>query len=166
MRKSKYDKWMEAYGEEYLRRSAEEGMCDRDIAKDSGISERCFNKWRSDHEAFAAALKLGRAGADYAVVEAIYRKATGYKVKVNKTYKLKHADYDSETGKKIREYEELTTREDESYIPPDVRAGSFWLKNRQPDRWSDKPDPVQEAGEVEIPEADMLGPDNTADSDE
>ena len=61
----------------------------------------------------------------------------------------------------LREYEELAVGADESYIPADVRATSFWLKNRQPERWSDKPEGAvtdnEECGVVEIPGADMLG---------
>lgn len=159
MRKTKYDCFMEERGAEYLRRMAEDGYSDKEIARDSGISDATFKRWKATHKEFYDALKLGRAGADYAVIDALYKKACGYSVKVNKTYKLKRVDYDPDTGKKLREYEELCVGEDENYIPADVRATSFWLKNRQPDRWSDKPDgtSAEAVCEVEIPDADMIG---------
>ncbi len=158
MRKSKYERYIEEYGEEYLRRMAEEGYTDSEIAGMSGVSYKTFRKWKDEHEEFANALKLGRFGADFAVIEALYKKATGYSVTVNKTYKLKRVDYDPDTGKKIREYEELQTGADENYIPADVRATSFWLKNRQPSRWSDKPDTSggEQPCAVEIPDADTI----------
>ena len=158
MKKTKYHRYMEEYGEEYLRRCAEEGYTDSEIANMSGVSYKTFRRWIDEHEEFANALKLGRFGADFAVIEALYKKATGYSVTVNKTYKLKRVDYDPDTGKKIREYEELQTGADDSYIPADVRAMSFWLKNRQPTRWSDKPEQAAEgnAVAVEIPEADTI----------
>ena len=52
--------------------------------------------------------------------------------------KVRKIDYDS-SGKKIREYEELQTGYDEVHVPPDTTAQIFWLKNRRPDRWRDKP---------------------------
>ena len=158
MRKTRYDRYIEEYGKEYLRRMAEEGYTDSEIARMSGVSYKTFRKWRDEHEEFSDALKLGRFGADFAVIEALYKKATGYSVTVNKTYKLKRVDYDPETGKKIREDEELATGADESYIPADVRATSFWLKNRQPTRWSDKPDSTasEQSAAIEIPEADTI----------
>ena len=160
MKTDKFEKWMDKYGEEYLRRLAQEGFSDREIAEKSGISLGTFTRWKNTHEKFLSALRLGRQGADYAVIEAMYKKAVGYTVSVSKTYKLKRTEYDPDTGKKIREYEELAVGADESHIPADVRAGSFWLKNRQPDMWSDRhgmPPGEPEAEIVDIPEADLIG---------
>lgn len=158
MRKQKYEAYMEEYGEEYLRRMAEEGYTDSEIANMSGVSYKTFRKWKREHEELERALKLGRFGSDFAVIEALYKKACGYSVTVNKTYKLKRVDYDPDTGKKIREYEELQTGADDNYIPADVRAMSFWLKSRQPSKWSDKPDTSvpEQPSAVEIPEADTI----------
>lgn len=160
MRKTKYDSFMEEYGAEYLRRMAEEGYSDREIAESAKISYATFKRWKGMHTEMDKALYLGRFGSDYAVIDALYKKACGYSVKVNKTYKLKRVDYDPDTGKKIREYEELCVGADENYIPADVKASSFWLKNRQPNRWSDKPESLAQAeGEVDIPIADKIGED-------
>ena len=158
MKKTKYARYMEEYGEEYLRRCAEEGYTDSEIANMSGVSYKTFRGWRDEHEEFANALKLGRFGADFAVIEALYKKATGYSVTVNKTYKLKRIDYDPDTGKKIREYEELQTGADDNYIPADVRAMSFWLKSRQPTRWTEKPEASggEQVSLIDMPEADTI----------
>lgn len=158
MRKQRYDAYMEEYGEEYLRRMAEEGYTDSEIAEMSGVSYKTFRKWKEAHDEFSGALKLGRFGSDFSVIEALYKKATGYNVKLSKTYKLKRVDYDPDTGKKIREYEELQTGEDDNYVPADVRAMSFWLKNRQPSRWSDKPESSggESAIKIDMPEADTI----------
>ena len=164
MSRSSFDKWKERYGLEYVRRLAEEGSSDEEMALSCGITPAKLRSWKRLYPEFCAAIELGRSGADYAVVQSLYKKATGYSVKLNKTVKLKRVDYDPDTGKKIREYEELATAVDESYIPPDLRAETFWLKNRQPERWQDKPEREGDGSEdgiggiVEIPHADMIDP--------
>ena len=165
---SKYDLWRERYGLEYLRRLAEEGLAEEEIATRSGLRLATFRRWKREHTEFFAALELGRSGSDYAVVESIYKRATGYSVKLNKTVKLKRVDYDPETGKKIREYEELATGVDENYVPGDLKAETFWLKNRQPERWQDRSEKESDGEEsaggiVEIPMADMIDAPSDAD---
>ena len=34
-------------------------------------------------------------------------------------------------------------------IPPETAAGIFWLKNRRPDKWRDKPAEVEDTGTME-----------------
>ena len=115
------------------------------------------------HPDFAEALGLGRENADYDIVRALYKKATGYNVAVDKTYKLKRVEFDPETGKKIREYEELATGVDTAHVPADLRAEIFWLKNRQPERWSDRLERETDGeggGVIEMPEADSIDEEN------
>ena len=73
------------------------------------------------------------------VEDAIYKRARGYKVAVRKTYKVKRVEYDPVTGKKISEREELETGLDEVVVPADIRAGAYWLVNRDPARWKEHP---------------------------
>ena len=163
MSDKKYLEWKERFGLESIRRLAEEGLSDEEIAIRSSLGVTLFRRWRKRRPEFAAAIELGRATADYAVVEALYKKAVGYNVSLSKTYKLKRIDYDPDTGKKIREYEELATGIDENYVPGDLKAETFWLKNRQPERWSEKPIFSQGEGEgggvVQLPEADSIDED-------
>lgn len=74
------------------------------------------------------------------VESAIYKRATGYKVSVKKTYKVKRVEYDPDTGKKTSEREELEIGVDEVHVPADVKAGAYWLTNRDPERWKEHPD--------------------------
>jgi hypothetical protein len=162
LRYSKYQKFLEECGLETVRRLAEDGFSAREIAERIGIDEKCFARWLRRYSDFAEAVAIGKSAADYQVVRALYKKATGYNLALNKTYKLKKVDYDPDTGKKLREYEEIATGVDETYVPADLRAGTFWLKNRQPDRWSDRPDKEvgdceeEMGGTVELPEADSI----------
>ena len=129
-------------------------------SEDMALELSVYRRYKRRYPEFAEAIALGKASADYAVVRSLYKKATGYNVTLNKTYKLKRVDYDPETGKKIREYEELATGADETHVPADLRAETFWLRNRQSDRWSEKQEHPTIDGEgtgiVVIPEADMI----------
>lgn len=160
MRKSKFESWCREYGLEFVRKLIEDGATFEEIALRSGITEHDFKVWSHRHKKLRDAIELGRREADFSVVEAVYKRATGYNVSTKKTHKLKHIDFDPVTGKKIREYEELATADDEDYIPPDLRASIFWLKNRQPERWSEKGIGIEisEGGIVEIPTADSIDP--------
>lgn len=131
-------------------------MSDAEIADKMNIKLSRLRAWRKKYPEVERAIELGRANADFAVVEAIYKKATGYTVALNKTVKLKRSDFDPETGKKIRDYEELATAIDESHVPADIRAGLFWLKSRQPLRWGDRSAISDVSGVVDIPDADSI----------
>ncbi len=158
MSNSRYEAFCRNYGYEFVRRLAEEGASDEDIAKAADIKPATFRKWLKLYPRLRAAVELGRREADYSVVEAVYKRATGYSVSTSKTHKLKRIDYDPDTGKKVREYEELAVGVDEDHVPPDLRAGIFWLKNRQPERWSEKgsSNDAVEGGVIELPRADSI----------
>lgn len=160
MRKSKFESWSREYGLEFIRRLAEDGYTDDEIAVRAGLEPHEFKVWRHRHKKLRDAIELGRREADFSVVEAVYKRAIGYNVSTKKTHKLKRVDFDPVTGKKIREYEELAVADDEDYVPPDLRATIFWLKNRQPERWSEKGVGFEasEGGIVEIPQADSIDP--------
>ena len=161
-RPGKYNSWRDRFGLEQVRRLAEEGLSDQEIAERAGVEYAIFRVWKRKYQKLYDAIELGRREADFSVVEALYKKATGYSVKTNKTHKLKHIDYDPSTGKKVKEYEELAVGVDENYILPDLRAEIFWLKNRQPQQWAERDAHAQdidsiESGIVEIPNADKIG---------
>lgn len=88
------------------------------------------------------------------VEEALYRRARGYKVKLKKSFKIKVVEYDPDTGKKVREGEDLRDGFEEVHIPADVRVCAYYLNNRDPARWREHPreDGVDAIGGVEFPE--------------
>lgn len=88
------------------------------------------------------------------VEDALYRRACGYKVKLKKSFKVKRVDYDSETGKKVSEREDLEAGFEEVHIPADVRVCAYYLNNRDPARWREHPKEESEelfGGLVEYP---------------
>ena len=161
MANNKYRLWLERFGLEYLRRLAEQNLSEEEIALRSGLELPTFRLWKRKYPDFAEALNLGREESDFGVIHALYKKATGHNVSLKKTYKLKRVEYDPDTGKKLREFEELATGVDETYVPADLSAEKFWLKNRQPNRWSEgektaENEEREEGGVVVIPQADKL----------
>lgn len=67
-----------------------------------------------------------RTSDDHAIEESLYRRARGYDTEET-------IEEDSEKyGRKTR----VTTH----HVPGDVRAQIFWLRNRQPKKWGDRPD--------------------------
>ncbi len=158
MASTKFETWCERYGLEHVRRLSEDGLTDPEIAAATGITPTLLTRWKKKHLRLRDAMEIGRHEADLSVVEAVYKKAVGYNVETEKAHKLKHVEYDPDTGKKLREYEELKMATDVDHVAPDLRAGIFWLKNRQPERWSEKGGAVDasEGGVVEIPNADMI----------
>lgn len=96
-------------------------LTDVKIAEFFEVSVSTLNYWKVNHPNFSEALRRGKTSADGAVVEGLYKRATGCSVK--ETYKSRSGNI---TKTVIRE------------LPPDVGACTLWLKNRHPEVWRDK----------------------------
>lgn len=103
---------------------ARDGLIDEQIANNLGISVDTFYKYKKKYPEFSEALKKGKEVSDYEVENALFKKATGYIIKLNKQKVTKDGDII-----------EIT---EEMYMQPDTTAQIFWLKNRRPDKWRDK----------------------------
>jgi hypothetical protein len=101
------------------------GATDREVANFFDVDERTLNRWKHESEDFCQSLKLGKEASDSRVEQSLYRRATGY-------------SFDSE---KVFHFQGRITRADFiEHCPPDVTACIFWLKNRRPDLWREKPE--------------------------
>lgn len=87
------------------------------------------------------ALKKGKAPADIIVENSLYKSATGYYVTIKKPMKIKTKK--QLAGKGTIEEERVEYYDEEIYIPPNPTSQIFWLKNRRPDKWRDKPETVE-----------------------
>ena len=116
---------------------ARDGLSDEQIAANIGIAGRTYYEWQERFPQFAQAIKKGKAPVDYQVENALFKSATGYTVKVMKPMKLKEEKQKVGEGRIVTERVEYV--EEEVYIPPQTAAQVFWLKNRRPDKWRDKP---------------------------
>ena len=116
------------------------GLSERQIAKNLGVSKSTFEKYKKEHSDFLDHLKRGKETADAKVENALYKRATGYKITKVQAIKVKEDHYDTE-GRKIQK-ENVVTVEIEEERPADVSAIKFWLSNRQKGRWADNPHKV------------------------
>lgn len=127
MAKGKFEYWLTDDGLILLEGWARDGLTDEQISHNIGINPVTLYDWKKRFPQISNALKKGKEVVDFEVENALLKRALGYK----------------ETEKKLDKNGELVEVEKE--IPPDVTAQIFWLKNRRPDKWRDKP--VQEPTE-------------------
>lgn len=105
------------------------GATDKDLAKYFEVEEKTINNWKLSRPSFLQSIKSGKEDADAKVAGALYKRATGYRQKIEKPMVVSVGDYVTEI--QIAQFEEK--------VKPDVAAAFIWLKNRQPNRWRDKP---------------------------
>jgi len=99
------------------------GATDAELADFFEVCERTINTWKEDYPEFLQSLKAGKASADAAVAESLYKRALGYS----------HPDVH------ISNFQGMITVTDiVKHYPPDTGAAFIWLKNRQPHKWKDK----------------------------
>lgn len=136
--KQKWKEWSEnEEKQKVLSAWSRAGLTDEEIARQIGISRSTLIEWKKKYPQIGKALSAGKDFADRLVEDSLYKKALGFYVFEQKTFKIKNIEYD-ENGKKISEKEELQTAEERHYIEPDIKAIIFWLKNRKPEFWREK----------------------------
>ena len=95
------------------------------------------------------------------VALSLYNAAIDRIITTRQAIKCKEVYYD-DNGKRV-EKERIEVVEVEKHIPADFRSQQFWLKNRNPQQWSDKQD---EADEIQKDILLNLGSGQNPDADE
>jgi hypothetical protein len=103
------------------------GATDIEVADILGISVRTFYRWCLLHDAFTAAVRVGKDAADDRVERALYQRAVGYEHVAEKIVTPKGG------GHVVVPYM--------VHIPADVRAALHWLAIRRPRPWARVPEP-------------------------
>ena len=125
MAKGKYADWLTPEGLLKIEGWARDGLTDEQIAKNIGISRSTLNVWKDRYSDISDALKKGKDIIDRQVENALLKRALGYEY---------------EEVKEKFEYGVITERTvTKKEVVPDTTAQIFWLKNRKPDKWRDKP---------------------------
>lgn len=133
MAKGKYQKWLEPDGLTLLEGWARDGLTDEQLAQKIGVSCSTLYSWKAKYPEISEALKKGKEVVDVQVENALLKRALGYE------YQEQRVEISDKDGKKVVQ----TIK----HVAPDVGAAAFWLKNRRPDKWRDKPVPDMQDSE-------------------
>lgn len=129
MAKGKYQEWLTPEGLLKIEGWARDGLIDEQIAQNIGIRAATLYEWKKRFPQFSEALKKGKEIVDRQVENALLKRALGYEY---------------EEVKEKFEGGELTERTvTKKEVVADTTAQIFWLKNRKPDTWRDKPEGTQ-----------------------
>ncbi|UOO89117.1 helix-turn-helix domain-containing protein [Vitreoscilla massiliensis] len=109
------------------------GATDVEMADFFEVSELTINRWKKEHPEFCKSIKKGKLIADAEVADKLYNRATGYDA--------------PDTDIRVIDQKIVETPIIKHY-PPDPVSGIFWLKNRQPKKWRDKPDEAPPENQV------------------
>ena len=119
--------WARPQGAALLASWSASGATVSQIASRIGVTVSTLRRWRATHVEIARALDEADDLATTKVEAALYRRALGFDTE--------------ETTTTITEGPLGTTEQTKvvvRHVAPDVKAATFWLKNRAPDRWSDR----------------------------
>lgn len=114
------------------------GATDKDLAIFFGVCKRTLTNWKKQHPDFNLAVQKGQKAADMEVAASLYQATLDRVISIKQAIKCKEVYYD-QNGKRV-EKERVEIVEVEKHIPADFRSQQFWLKNRNPQQWSDKHD--------------------------
>lgn len=107
------------------------GATDADLADFFEVTETTINNWKIEHPPFFESLKRGKQEADANVAKSLYNRALGYDIEEEKVF--------NDNGKPL-------IIKAKKHYPADPTSIIYWLKNRQPKKWRDRPD----SGEEEV----------------
>lgn len=110
---------------ELARRLALVGLTDEEMAKVFGIAVATLYRWDESYPLFREFRARGGVVADAEVTVKLFHRAIGYDHEAVKIF--------MPAGAKEPVYAPYT-----EHIPPDVQAATWWLKNRQRDKWRDR----------------------------
>ena len=77
--KGKYEYWLTEEGLIKLEGWARDGLTDKQIAQNAGITESTLYEWKNKYPEISESLKRGKEVVDYQVENALLKKALGYK---------------------------------------------------------------------------------------
>lgn len=141
MAKGKYQKWLTPEGLILLEAWARDGLTDEQLAAKMGITTSTLYAWKNKYPDISEALKRGKEVVDIEVENALLKRAKGYE------YLEEKVEIEELPGGVIKSRKVVQTIKQ---VAPDVGAAAFWLKNRRPDVWRDRPaDSDDNAGQLE-----------------
>lgn len=127
MAKGKYQEWLKEENLILLKSWAIDGLTDEQIAEQIGINRKTLYEWKKKYNPISDALKRGKKVFDAESVQALHQAGIGHYIE------------EVDTDITIRDGVEIKrVRKRKRWIPSNVTALIFWLKNRDPDNWKDR----------------------------
>lgn len=127
-RKGKYGPWLTEEGLIRVKGWAQDGLTEKQIAQNMGISEATINVWKNRFPEFLESLREGKEVIDRQVENALLRRALGFEYEETKS-----TVEEGGSGQNKRKVEKT-----KRVIPPDTLAAKWWLMNRKPAEWRDQ----------------------------
>lgn len=149
-RPSKYESHVAPRLEE-IQAWARDGATMEQIAEKLHVNPDSLYEYKKRYPEFSDSLKHAQQYDDE-VVNSLHRNTLGFTVKLKKPIKVKKKYF--ENGKLVMEEEVIEMIDEEMYIHPDTLAQIYWLNNRQPSKWRQKPkeqpnqDDIEQEGKV------------------
>lgn len=104
-----------------------DGLTDEQIAENIGINRKTLYEWKNKYDLICNALKRGKVVFDSEAEQALHKAGVGYFVEEVETYITETNGVQTKRIKKNKKW-----------VPPNVTALIFWLKNRQSEKWRDR----------------------------
>lgn len=136
MAKGKYQEWLEPEGLLKIEGWARDGLTEEQIAENMGICRDTLYEWKKQFSDISDTLKKGKEVIDRQVENALLKRALGYEYEeISEKYEMG-----------ILTERKVTKKQ----VVPDTTAQIFWLKNRKPSDWRDKPEGESVKDENEV----------------
>lgn len=126
-RKGLYEEWLKEDNLKLLEAWARDGLTNEQIAHNIGIRSKTLYEWINKFSVIGDALKRGKEVVDIEVENSLLKRALGY------SYDEVTKEISKETGQLV------VTKVVTKQVIPDTTAMIYWLKNRKPKQWRDKP---------------------------
>src|SRR6056297_1598333 len=130
MAKSKAKEWLTKEGLIKIEGWAKDGLSNEQIAHNMGVSQQTFYNYLKKHVEILEAIKRSKEVVDREVENAMHKSANGYFVE-----EIKEIIEKDEMGKDRKRIER-----NKKWVAPNPTSQIFWLKNRKPKEWRDRPE--------------------------
>ena len=132
------------YAEQAYKLTAYHDATNEDLAAWFDKTTSTIDNWKNAHPEFMDALKKGKLDSDLDVVKSLHSRAVGYTCKEQKVF--------------LYRGQPVVATIDKHY-PPDPVACIFWLRNRQPDKWSKRANDAALPTDMTADDVKILSPD-------
>ena len=107
-----------------------EGVTNQELADRLEITLRSFERLLASSDELREWVEKSREKVDFSVESALYKQSMGYHEDTEEV--ITHPDGTQ------------STKVTHKFYPPNIAATQFWLKNRLPERWSEKGGTVEQ----------------------